>query len=84
MQWTHGSTNKGTADIDCIIDGKPIKIEIKCAATKDRISKYQEQEKQKIEAAGGIYIVVTDMQMFVEWYNEFVCHNQVSKLITSF
>src|SRR5690242_6156339 len=37
VRYTHGSTNKGTADIDSIINGKPVKIEIKCAATRDRI-----------------------------------------------
>lgn len=27
--WTKGNTNKGTADIDSIINGKPVKIEVK-------------------------------------------------------
>ena len=31
MKYTHGSSNLGTADIDSIIDAKPVKIEIKCA-----------------------------------------------------
>ena len=68
LQYTSSNTNRGTA----IIDGKPVKIEIKCAATKDRISKYQQIEKQRIVASGGMYIVVTDMEMFVDWYHAFV------------
>lgn len=70
VKWTHGTTNKGTADIDSIIHGKPVKIEIKCAATKDTLSKDQLKEKVRIEQAGGTYYVATDMATFVSWYKE--------------
>ncbi len=35
-------------------------IEIKCAATKDRMRKDQHKERKRVEAAGGTYIKVTD------------------------
>lgn len=68
--WTHGTTNKGTADIDAIINGKPVKIEVKCKATGDRVSKDQLKERARIEKAQGIYFVAVDMQSFVEWYGQ--------------
>jgi hypothetical protein len=68
--WTHGTTNKGTADIDSIIFGKPVKIEVKCSATKDRLSDHQLKEKKRIESSGGIYYVATNMQTFIEWYKQ--------------
>lgn len=63
---------KGTADIDSIINGKPVKIEIKCLATHDRMRPEQAKEQTRIEAAGGIYLVVTNMEDFIKWYKEFI------------
>lgn len=71
MQFTQGTSNQGTADLDAIIYGKPVKIEIKCKATGDRMRKDQLKEQKRIEAAGGLYIIVTDMPSFVKWYKEF-------------
>ncbi|OJU26842.1 MAG: hypothetical protein BGN92_07130 [Sphingobacteriales bacterium 41-5] len=64
--WTKSTTNKGTADIDSIINGKPVKIEIKIGA--DKMSEAQHRERARIEAAGGIYLVVKDMQSFYDWF----------------
>ena len=77
LTYTHGTTNTGTADIDCIIDSKPVKIEIKCAATKDRVRPHQQAERARIEAAGGVYIIVSDMTSFIEWYNSFVNNKKI-------
>lgn len=68
---TPSTTNKGTADIDSIISGKPIKIEIKCKATKDRMRESQFAEKARIENSGGVYVIVTDMETFIKWYKSF-------------
>ncbi len=80
LQYTRSNTNRGTADLDAIIDGKPVKIEIKCSATKDRVSKYQVEEQSRIEASGGVYIVVTDMPSFVEWYQSFTAKTTKAEL----
>lgn len=69
--YTTGSTNRGTADLSALIAGKLVQIEIKCAATKDRMSKYQVAEKERIERSGGIYIVVSSMDQFAAWYQRF-------------
>lgn len=66
MKWTKGNTNKGTADIDAIVNGKPIKIEVKIG--RDRMSDAQHKEQARIEAAGGMYIVVKNMQDFITYY----------------
>lgn len=68
--WTRSTSNLGTADVQAIINGKPVAIEIKCHATHDRMRPEQLKEKQRIEAAGGVYIVVRDMKSFVRWYEE--------------
>ena len=81
LTYTPSTTNKGTADVDSIISsrgasggtsGQSVKIEIKCKATGDRIRPNQLKEKARVEAAGGIYLIVTDMETFVEWYKSFV------------
>jgi hypothetical protein len=66
VKWTKGQTNTGTADIDCIIAGKPIKIEVKIG--KDTLSGAQLKEKERIEKAGGIYYVAKDFSSFLNWY----------------
>jgi hypothetical protein len=71
VKYTPSTTNKGTADLDSIISGKPVKIEIKCEATKDRMREDQYKEKERIERAGGVYLVVKNMPQFVEWFKDF-------------
>ncbi len=79
MVYTPSSTRKGVADIHCIINGKHVSIEVKCKATKDRMSKEQEKERKRVESAGGIYYVAKDMESFINWYNQFF--NTGSKLV---
>jgi hypothetical protein len=71
VSWTRSTTNKGTADIQAIISGKPVSIEIKCKATHDKLRPEQVKEKERIEASGGLYVIITDMQMFLDWYKQF-------------
>jgi hypothetical protein len=70
MKWTKSSTRIGTSDIDAILAGKPVKIEIKVG--KDRMSDAQLKEQARVTAAGGTYITVTNMTHFIEWYHQFV------------
>lgn len=70
MMHVPSSTRKGVADIHAIINGKHCSIEIKCKATNDRMSKDQEQERSRIESAGGIYYVAQDMESFLVWYHQ--------------
>lgn len=66
VQYTKSTTAKGTPDLDCIINGLPVKIEVK--AGKDRIRDEQTEQGNRITAAGGIYFIARNMPQFVQWY----------------
>lgn len=70
MTWTKGTTRRGTADIDVIVNGKPVKIEVKIG--RDRMSDAQKAEQSRVQAAGGVYLVVKNMDQFYTWYCGFV------------
>jgi hypothetical protein len=64
--YTKSTTRKGTADIDAIVQGRPVKIEVKVGA--DRLSQEQREEMKRVQAAGGLYYVAREMQTFYDWY----------------
>ncbi len=66
LRFTPSTTNKGTADLHCIIQGRHISIEIKIG--KDKLSEHQIKEMNRVTAAGGLYFVARDMQSFVKFY----------------
>jgi hypothetical protein len=68
-QWIPTSGMKGTADISATINGRSVKIEIKM---KDKQSEVQREYQRRIEAAGGIYLIVRSFAEFYDWYNEFI------------
>jgi hypothetical protein len=66
VQWIKGTGENGTADISAIINGRSVKIEVKVG--RDRQSTEQKQYQQRIEKAGGIYVIAKDFQSFYLWY----------------
>lgn len=72
-KWIKGTGINGTADLSAIIQGKPVKIEIKCAATKDRQSEAQKRYQEKVEKAGAVYLIVRTFEEYYNWLNGFVC-----------
>ena len=66
MQYIKGTSTNGTADISSIINGKSVKIEIKIGA--DRQSQAQKQYQTATEKAGGIYLITTNFDEFMEQY----------------
>jgi len=76
VSWTRGTTNKGSSDLISLINNRFVAIEIKCKTTRDRIRSDQLKEKKRVEASGGIYLIVTDMSMFLEWYKLFLVNNK--------
>lgn len=68
-QWLPTSGIKGTADISAVIRGRAVKIEVKI---KDRQSEDQKRYQERIEAAGGTYLIVRSFTEFYEWYNNFI------------
>ncbi|MFY7898457.1 MAG: VRR-NUC domain-containing protein [Candidatus Planktophila sp.] len=61
---------KGIADIDALIKGYKVAIEIKIGA--DRQSEAQKDYQSKIERAGGYYWIVKDFDQFYILYTNFV------------
>ncbi|MBP2281953.1 hypothetical protein H4V97_000271 [Flavobacterium sp. CG_23.5] len=75
-KWIPGTGKTGTSDIHSVINGKSVKIEIKCAATADnKQSEGQIAYQKAIKAAGGIYLIVRTFQDFYLWLNEFCTEN---------
>lgn len=68
-QWQHGHTRKGTADINAIVIGRHLSIEIKWG--KDRLSADQKKTAESVTAAGGVYIVVRDYDTFWSWFEQY-------------
>lgn len=67
-KWIKSSTKAGTEDIDAMWQGRKIAIEIKNAATNDKLRPEQINQRSRIQAAGGIYIIVTSAEsFFTEW-----------------
>lgn len=57
------ASNKGAADIKAMIEGKTIEIEVKHG--NDKLRPDQIKYKDKIEAGGGIYLVVKTWEDFI-------------------
>lgn len=70
-KWIKGTGTNGTADLSAVIDGKSVKIEIKCRATKDRQSEAQKNYQKQIEKAGGIYLIVRDFTEYKKWLDDY-------------
>jgi hypothetical protein len=74
VQWTPSTTRIGTPDIDAIIHGKAVKIEVKIG--KDKLSEAQKKHLEDIAKAGGLYFVAKDMESFINWYKLNFEHEQ--------
>lgn len=72
VRYTKSTTKRGTPDINCIINGKAVTIEVKVG--KDKMSDVQIEQQGNIEAAGGIYFLARDMTTFYNWYYETFDH----------
>lgn len=68
VTYTKSATNKGTPDIDSIINGFAVKIEVK--AGEDRVSDAQTEEAEKIVRAGGLHFIAQDFPSFRNWYRQ--------------
>ena len=67
-KWIKSSTRKGTSDLVCSIKGQMVCIEVKNAATKDRLSVHQEKERSAVRKSGTEYVIISSIEQFFEWY----------------
>lgn len=58
-QYIPGTSMKGTADVEAFPGGQILKIEVKNAATRDRMRPEQKRYRSVVMASGCNYIVVT-------------------------
>ena len=63
-RYIHSGSKRGMADVTAVINGRHVSIEIKHG--KDRIRPEQLKVKQEIEAAGGVYIIASSFDGFIE------------------
>jgi len=54
-------------------------LEIKNKATRDIISKYQEQEKNRVEESGATYQIITGVEEFFAWYDNYMNKLSISE-----
>lgn len=59
----------GMADINAVVNGKSISIEVKIG--KDKMRESQKIVKEQIEKSGGIYIFVRSFDDFISQFNTF-------------
>jgi len=70
IEWIPGTGTKGSADISATINGRSIKIEIKYG--KDTQGDDQKKYEQDITKAGGVYLIVRNMDSFIDWHDDFI------------
>ena len=71
--YVRNSNTTGQADLSLIINGKAVKVEVKCKWTGDRYQNEAQKRYQKnVERAGGIYIIIRDFAQFKIWLDNFL------------
>jgi len=69
-KWIPTSMQRGTADISAIINGYSVKIEVKIG--KDFQSEAQKQYQQQVKKAGGIYLITSNFEVFLDAYKQII------------
>lgn len=80
--YTKGTGTKGSSDIKAMAMGRSIMIEIKFG--KDRMSPAQKSYKDRIIAAGGIYLVAKTFDQFMDDYDYIISTMSTESGTTSF
>lgn len=65
QKWTKGHTPKGTADLLACIGGTFFSFEIKRGY--DKLTPEQEATRERVQASGGVYLVIYEYQTFYNW-----------------
>ena len=63
----------GSSDLKLYINGKIVAVEIKIG--RDRQSQAQKEYQERMEKAGGIYLIIKDFETFFSWFQEFIKQN---------
>ena len=63
-KYIYSGSKRGMADITAVINGRHVSIEVKIG--KDKMRSAQMEVKKEIEQAGGVYIVTSSFDNFLE------------------
>lgn len=69
-RWRYSGMKKGLPDIQAVIDGQYIGIEVKIGS--DRQSEYQKSVQEEIESSGGLYFLARNYNHFKIWYDAII------------
>lgn len=72
------ATKRGTADVQAVINGRSLALEIKVG--KDRMSEAQLKQQQAVQNAGGYYYVIRDVDTFLATYDKFIAAPKMTLL----
>ena len=64
VTWVPSGSTPGSADISATIGGRSVKIEVKIG--RDRQSEAQKEYQRKVEQSGGVYMIATSFDSFLE------------------
>jgi hypothetical protein len=67
--WIKSSTKRGTPDIDLVYRSRSVKVEVKNKNTKDRLSEKQIEVRNKLQAAGAVYLAVDSFDDFYQQWH---------------
>lgn len=66
VDWIRGTSTEETADVSITVFGLSIKVEIKIG--NDKQSELQKKYQQRIEQAGGIYLICKSFDCFIHQF----------------
>jgi len=74
IEWQKGTGTKGSADIHCSIplkgsNGFAVSVKIEIKVGKDRLSEAQKKYGEQMQLAGGVYLVVHDLNDLFQWWD---------------
>jgi hypothetical protein len=67
-KWRHSGTRKGLPDVQGVMKGKYLGIEVKIG--KDVQSEHQKRIESELIASGGLYFIAKDFESFRFWFDD--------------
>ena len=75
IEWIPGTGTRGSADIHASIplkgsNGFAVSVKIEIKIGKDRLSEAQKKYGEQMELAGGVYLIVKELNDLFQWWDE--------------
>lgn len=73
---------KGLPDVFAQAPGlPPVWVEVKCAATKDRLKPHQVEVIDQLQQSGAIVTIAKDFDSFYQWFKETIINKQQTETV---